>query len=157
MLLRPSSATSVSIAAQTENDTSADAHQKDPKRTTDCKEKLQATTTPRQNKSNSAGLRLYTVQGPNSSTDRKRYKRTRKTQKGPPTARKSCKPPQLQGKARATRKSNTNDHSRLCKHYQCNSITVLQRNTSNPQLAPEREGPVLAIQPHPGERSTLWL
>ena len=63
----------------------------------------------------------------------------------------------LQGRARTTRKLQGNNVSRLCKQDQCESITILQRNASKSQLAPERERPVLAIQPQPVKRMALWL
>ena len=63
----------------------------------------------------------------------------------------------LQGRARTTRKLQGNNVSRLCKQDQCESITILLRNASKPQLAPERERPVRAIQPQPVKRMALWL
>ena len=63
----------------------------------------------------------------------------------------------LQGRARTTRKPQDNDFSRLCKQNQCEAITILQRYTSMPQLASERERPILAIQPQPVKRIALWL
>ena len=54
-------------------------------------------------------------------------------------------------------KTPSNDFSRLCKQNQCESITVLQRYTSKPQLASERERPILAIQPQPVKRIAMWL
>ena len=56
--------------------------------------------------------------------------------------------PQPYGRAKDAHNVSRNDLSRLCKHDPLRSITVLQMATDRPRPAPEKERPVLAIQPH---------
>ena len=56
--------------------------------------------------------------------------------------------PQPYGRAKDAHNVSRNDLSRLCKYDPLGSITILHMATDRPRPAPEKERPVLAIQPH---------